>query len=413
MALVPDADSEYISEYDDIVNASDDQSGALTFGVDLQFLVASVDDEGPDPTHGESRPLLRTPEWDDEDIMMRGEVYDGVKNHIVDILNCEGELPIRYNGDGFYPPYNDYTPIYGVWRISCERSSIYEDETGPYPYLWHGREISSVIMSSDDPTYPTEIEKVCRTLRQARIHLDETTSLYVHVGPGKESFSLLTVKKFATLYWLTEEKILSLHHPCRQSNRDCFFLTRMSKLATETSEEHIANERFFDTDRPEHMHEFVPSQLPTLLEAQLRQIWACTKIEELELLMNKGPTVTGVYTGSVGFERLLPTGKNPRCNTKSFEWRQMAGCLDPNSIIQWARVCIAFTDFARTSSAEEFNRLLITILELGSSYTGFHLLKSLGLHTEAEFFKKKVDGYAENQELYPGQSAGNLFVPPL
>ncbi|KAI0594180.1 hypothetical protein F4775DRAFT_596561 [Biscogniauxia sp. FL1348] len=412
MASDLDPDSEYISKYDDIVNAPDDSQGALTFGIELEFLLASVEGNAFDPNPEESRPLLRTSKPDDGDIFSIIDIDNEVKEYLVNVLRHKGGLTAHSaKYDDFHLPH-DNVPIYDEWRITYDRSVMMHKGIGPDSYRWHGREISSVVLSSDDPKYPEKVEHVCRALRQARIHLNETTSVHVHVGRGEEPFSFLTIKKFATLYWLTEEKILSLQHPCRKSSRYCYLLTRLSNLAAETSEGQTVDESDLDPGGLEDMKEFVPPQLPTLLETQLRKIWGCMEIEDLAILMQGCPTLTAVPRGAVGFKRFLPAG-NSGGNTQTFEWRQMAGSLDPESIIKWVRVCIAFTDFARTSSAEEFSSLLSTILERENSYTGFDLLQSLGLHAEAEYFKKKVDGYAQNQDIYPGQGAGKLFLSPL
>ncbi|KAI1504789.1 hypothetical protein F5X99DRAFT_416473 [Biscogniauxia marginata] len=395
---------EYISKFDEIIEAKDDSQGCLTFGFELEFLLASVKGDAQDPDPDETRALLRISNPYDCD--------EEVENFIISILRQIDGLPVRSERDDDFHPPHDNVPIYDAWRITHDRSLKKTGRNSHDPYKWQGRELSSVVMSSDDLTYPKQIEDVCRALRQARIHLNETTSVHVHVGRGDEPFSLLTIKKFATLYWLTEEKLLALHHPCRQQSQYSYLLTQMSNLAVDTAADPDPYEWHLDVYGLDKMEKFVPSQLPQLLGVQLRKIWGCYDIEQLARLMRGAQTKTSIPRGAVGFKRFLPAGKSGG-NTQTFEWRQMAGCLDPEHIIQWVRVCVAFTDFARKSSAEEFNGTLGRILERGSSYTGFDLLGDLGLHAEAQYFKKRVDGYSRSQEIYEGQEAGNLFVRPL
>ncbi|KAI5922458.1 hypothetical protein F4810DRAFT_711572 [Camillea tinctor] len=411
METTPDEYYPRIPKYEEIIDVEDDSQGALTFGFELEFLLATLEGDQPDPDTDESRDPLRTVVLDSKDRNTFLNIKSQVDKHLINLLETEG-LPTRSEEEEKFHPSNNIIPIYNEWRISKDLSVFMKNSIGAESYRWHSREVSSIVMGSDNPGYPNQIEKVCRALRKGRLHLNDTASVHVHVGRGDESFSLLTIKKFATLYWLTEAPLMKLQHPCRQSNKWCFHLTQMSNLAAKTSGGSAAGYRALAFSSLGKMNEFVPYQLSEPLRTQFRWIWGCAKIEELAELMEGFPKMVQCPRGSVGFTRFLPADETGG-NTQTFEWRQMAASLDPDHILRWIRVCVAFTDFARGSTAEEFKGLLRTILERGSSYTGFDLLESLGLHAEAEYYKKKVEGYSNNPEVFAGQGAGKLFVPPL
>lgn len=119
--------------------------------------------------------------------------------------------------------------------------------------------------------------------------------------------------------------------------------------------------------------------------------------------------------GTIGYRRFLPAGKTGG-NTKTIEFRQMQGSLDPEHIINWVRVCIAIVDFARLSTPTSFKAVMTNIVRAGKAYTGLDLLRDLQLDAEADYFENKVAGYrsgtAAGRFYYEGQDR-SVFVRPL
>lgn len=91
----------------------------------------------------------------------------------------------------------------------------------------------------------------------------------------------------------------------------------------------------------------------------------------------------------------------------------MAGCLDPDPIIHWARVCIALVDFARLSDAAAFKNLVEKILKGGKAFTALDLLRELNLVEEERYFRQSVAGQKTSFGLYPGAESGKLFLDPM
>lgn len=129
-------------------------------------------------------------------------------------------------------------------------------------------------------------------------------------------------------------------------------------------------------------------------------------------MCNRDPYQTVFNRTSVSFSRFISCrGKG---NLHTFEFRQMAGCLDPGPIMHWARVCIALVDFARLSDAVAFRGLVEKILKgRGTTFTAFDLLRELGLVEEEKYFRQSVAGYKTMFGLYPGAEAGKLFLDPM
>ncbi|KAI0421561.1 hypothetical protein F5X98DRAFT_370691 [Xylaria grammica] len=396
-----------IPKIDDMIEARGDSAGTLTCGVELEFLVPSVNylARDPDPNIKNQR-LYKSRSRDLEDIKTE------VREQLLKTLRQLKDIPFRaMDDDDFHPPH-DNVVVYDSWRLG--RDSTVGRHAGRGlsrgPYDWTNCELTSSVMDSNE--YAAKIGDVCRVLKSVRIYLNESTAVHVHVGRGDEPFSLLTVKKFAVLYWLTEKAILELHHPSRHDNKYSFRLTKYSTLASGSWVALNDGARKLDNgDRT--MGDYIPeASLTTLRRAQLRRIWDCGSIEEVAKLMQGGCRKGLKYQaahkrGSVGFQRFLPAGKTGG-NIQTFEWRQMAGSVDAGHINQWVKFCIAFTDFCRLSNGPAFKRLVGEIIEKGEGLTGIELLEVLDVDTQ--IFKHMLEVWAQNRGFCEDNEGKELFV---
>lgn len=208
-----------ISKYDEIIESPNDSSGPLTFGIELEFLVPYLKKGIEDPDPQDKRPPITYRRRDD------------LPPQFLAALKASApEIPFRC-GVQEAGAENDGPPNYDEWRFLRD-SSVRFGRTSEI-YQWSGREITSVVMRADDPDFYTKsITSVCRAIRSTRVHLNASTSVHVHVGRGEESFSLVTMKKFASLIWLVDEMLLKLHHPSRHENRHCSLIKTSSILGT-------------------------------------------------------------------------------------------------------------------------------------------------------------------------------------
>ncbi|KAI0449869.1 hypothetical protein F5B21DRAFT_508717 [Xylaria acuta] len=400
----------YIPKIDEPIEAHDDSGGALTCGVEIEFLVPSIpyDAQDPDPDIKDQH-VYRSSR--DESILIMKDVREQLLETLQEQLE---EIPFRaMEDDDFYPPH-DNVVIYDTWRLGCDPTVSKHGGLGlaEGPYHWTDCELTSAVMGPDD--YAQEIEDVCRALKTIRIHLNKSTAVHVHVGCGDEAFSLLTLKKFTTLFWLTERAILELHHPSRHNNKYSFRLNKCSMLANKSQATLEAEERRSLNGVLNTIEEYVPEVgLSRLRHAQLRRIWACSSMEEVAGLMqgarDKVPQSRAASKrGSVGFQRFLPAGKTGG-NIQTFEWRQMSGSVDANHIIQWVKACIAFTDFCRLSDKATFKRLVENVIERGKKCTGIELLEALDVDTQ--IFKGMLEVWSRDPSFCEDNRGRKLFVP--
>ncbi|GAW26238.1 hypothetical protein SAMD00023353_2500790 [Rosellinia necatrix] len=303
--------------------------------------------------------------------------------------------------------------MYDCWRLCPDFSVCMDRRHGTFdgPYQWTRCELTSPILNEDN--YDTEINTVCSDLKNARIHINKNSAVHVHVGLRGASFSLLTIKKFATFYWLTEDAFLKLHHPCRHWNKYCFRLTIYSSLATKTLEQLREEEECLDPKGLLLMGNWIPTEeLTELQRARFRRIWGSTRIEEIGYLMGAARRVPvhQAYDrrGSVGFLRFLPRGQFG-ANINTFEWRQMSSTLDAEHIIQWAEACIFFTDFCRTASEVVFKSHIAKVIEKCGDYSGIELIRDL--HANTDILEKKLESWKQDASFCEDKSGAALFVP--
>lgn len=243
-----------ISKYKEIIESPHDNSGPLTFGIELEFVLAYLD-LGPDPDPQDQRPPLR---------VFRGSsggYSNNVSREIVRALKAASDLPFRREADDEYEA--EYLVRYNQWRLVTDFSVYHQDPLTLDGYNWVGKEITSVVMRSDEPqAYTQKITDVCRAIRQMRVTLNKTTSVHVHVGRGEESFSLLTMKKLGTLIFLTDKMLLGLHHPARQTSTWCSEFLEGSNLQKKTDQAKLTGENPLSEAQAEEMDEFVPQTHP-------------------------------------------------------------------------------------------------------------------------------------------------------
>ena len=117
--------------------------------------------------------------------------------------------------------------------------------------------------------------------------------------------------------------------------------------------------------------------------------------------------------GILGFRRFMPQGKTGG-NTNTFEFRHMAGSLDPDSILHWADVCIGIVDFSRSTDASTFRDQISKFLHPPPVYGGAEVLEDIGLAKEAKFLRSKALSYQKDDfKLYKDGNKDTFFVPPM
>ncbi|KAM0330079.1 hypothetical protein ACHAQA_004250 [Verticillium albo-atrum] len=216
----------------DRLQASDQQpsttSSRISFGVELEFVVAWVYEDEADPDEGiasELAPLLRIPK----------ESYDTrgfVKKKVSETLAKAG-LPCRPSATDVYHPDSiqkrqalcdefDYT----AFQLKTDASI--KEFRGMDGYHVEGLELVSPAMFNRANSFDLIRLAVCTLTSQFRCRVNQSCGFHVHVGVGRRKrIDPRTLRHFGALVWAASPILSQLHAPDRavqgwsESIREC------------------------------------------------------------------------------------------------------------------------------------------------------------------------------------------------
>ncbi|CAJ2513213.1 Uu.00g013320.m01.CDS01 [Anthostomella pinea] len=261
------------------------------------------------------------------------------------------------------------------YRLPAEYISDYladqQDIELPNLYKWFSAEIRSPILDYDHvKTFPS-ITEVCAALQDTlRIHKPMSavgSGLHIHIGQ-EAGWSLLTLKRFVTLWLLLEASFEHLHRIDRSqpaTNTYCRPLRIYSYLAQSMEEENIdAYAQYQSTpnsqgyrERKDVFSRHVPERSVVADIFNLLQcVWHYENISHLVDAM--GMSEVGDKGGSscVRF-RLNGDETTDRASaswTQTIEFGLMQGTLDANHIQRWMRICHRLVVFSRDTTPAAF-----------------------------------------------------------
>ena len=311
----------------------------LTFGVELEFIVRyNIADYEPSCAGGAGVfwPL-------DQKIVPLKKHVAVLRAHIITILQEAGFA----TNDVLVEKTN-----YQKWTVDTDGSIKWDDLRTVAGFAYYGIEVKSPAFCYSDWAL-TQIQRVVLLIRsEFQVFVNESCALHMHVGNRAAGFPLQTLKNFCMLITIFDRQIEMLHPLHRlQSN---FAL------------------------RPARQFEGMA------LEEKVRRINA---IESLEGLVNCYHLQEwGGLEGYMGYNFLNLT--NPVTvwrPTKTIEFRQHEGTLDPVEIIRWAQLATSLLKCDHDAGDQGFGQL---VHENGNdgSYTVVELLCDLNLYGLARYY---------------------------
>ncbi|OTA59314.1 hypothetical protein K449DRAFT_448406 [Hypoxylon sp. EC38] len=288
-------------------------------------------------------------------------------------------------------------------------------------YRWFSGELRTPILDYNHPqTYPN-IQRACAAIRNVyRIHKPMAavgTGLHVHFGQ-EGGWTLLHLKKFATL-WMLFEQSLEILHRVDRSNYNFYArpLRKDSPIAmaissTQRDTTHLSNLRnrdpwmadYYMQRMGEHVPTtLVPSLFPQNLKDIIREIWLYDSITHLCAGICNGEDYGQVRFRCQG--AYITDNINP-FYTQTLEVRLMQGTFDADHIWRWITICYHLLMYARDTSPNEFYNGLLAMLNL--TQPPFEVLK---IPDEImDWFEKRLDeqtGYF----VYPDKDRVNWAQP--
>ncbi|KAI1145295.1 hypothetical protein F4825DRAFT_474274, partial [Nemania diffusa] len=241
----------------------------------------------------------------------------------------------------------------------------------PRSYQWFSAEIRSSVLDYDNPnTHPT-LRRVCSAIRNTmRVHkpMDMIEcGLHVHIGQ-QAGWTLLHLKKFATLWHLIEPSMYKLHRKIRQQSTWCAPMAEESGLArhvflrdatcatyaaTTTGPTKAAYER--------QMMAYVPHIDRPQLNEFFANIWQFSTIIDLNQAMRSGSVPETCIRWRISGEKL--SARSSTGKTQTLEFRLMQGTFDADHVWKWASMLERLVVFSRDSTAAVFKAAIQDLLE--------------------------------------------------
>ncbi|KAI3332622.1 hypothetical protein F4824DRAFT_504053 [Ustulina deusta] len=282
----------------------------------------------------------------------------------------------------------------------------------PDLYKWFGAEVISSVLDYDNPQTLRALRTVAKALRsELRIHKPMgkiETGVHVHIGQ-QAGWTLLHLKKFATLWHFIEPSMYTLHRRDRGYSSWCLPMTDGCVLARLVYGRQHSFARYgaLTTGPKRSAYEMQMMQyLPDLggrkrLREFLYHVWQYETLDDLKQGMGTTVFGTSCIRWRISGDKL---SDNPDPdNIQTLEFRMMQGTLDADHIWKWASILERLVVFARDATDVVFRETMAGILEKT-------LPDSLGLNRyDLEWFRTRRTN--EDCFAYPDNDAVDWSDP--
>lgn len=331
----------------------------LTFGVELEFAVATThpNNTDPHPTHPGRIYFIDPQRRLTPDSEQRARVHEA----IYVALRAAG-LPLDL------VPNCDYK----TWFVTDDLTIHPPHRNAPcndLTYRWQSAEVISPALYFC-PESLTQIRVACATIStQFRVAASRTTGLHVHVGDGANGFRPNTLRNLIALLWGFEPQLQTLHPPHRHTETWC------TPLRTDTN--------------------YACSHPKWTMQSLLEDLFS-SKFDTVKTLVREFDVNCGDRC-AVEFCNL----NDPMVVVKqTIEFRAHAGTLDGDEVVVWVKTVVGIVQWARDADLSCLMSLMAHA-EAGNDEFGVtSLLEMLGLREEAEFYRSRLHPLNVEKEDY-------------
>ncbi|RYP80195.1 hypothetical protein DL770_006326 [Monosporascus sp. CRB-9-2] len=263
------------------------------------------------------------------------------------------------------------TRTVGVRHYEMPPGYVLDDRDFPVPpddYRWWGAEVITPVYDTENRACAENIQSAVQQLREEfRIHKPMSavrSGVHVHWG-HQDGWTLLQLKRFASLWVVIEESLFGLHRSDRSNFKYCRSLREHSRLAYALSPDNPTHRARYRDFLPQggsavgrRYDRYMASRIPLdslgsmdgRLLGLVQNIWRYPNINTLATAMSPGSFAdeAAVRWNVTGEKR----SDDPSMVSKqTLEFRMMQGTLDFEHIMHWMQVChrvILFDNIFRT-----------------------------------------------------------------
>ncbi|KAI5920618.1 hypothetical protein F4810DRAFT_713308 [Camillea tinctor] len=250
-------------------------------------------------------------------------------------------------------------------------------------YIYFGAEVVSPVLPANVEATYDAIRRACAALRDTlRIHkpMQVSTGFHVHLGHLR-GWNLLQLKRFATLWFLTEDFILHLHRVDRGTdNKWCARIGEGTQLWAALNSNNRRTWTNCSDVLPRVADGPIKDQFRASFEANvpiahldapqinfLWHLWQLSSITRLAQALTGYEREEDRFCIRTGLRwRLFGRKNTPAAvadrGTQTVEVRIMQGTLDADHINNWIAILVHVVAAVRNWSADDFQRLLAGVL---------------------------------------------------
>jgi hypothetical protein len=231
---------------------------SLTFGVELEFCLATLPEGAKDPEPFDSRQVSNISDANAVNNLTQNQQLhpanlnylkqrlknDIVQRHLAETLISAG-FPAIIDADvrrqaAEVAQGSAEVPQYRSWQVTIDSSIRVpgEDNTpGVAAHEWYKMEVISPVLDYS-PQAIRRIKKVCKLIhRKYRTLTNDWCGLHVHVGQGPSIFPDYAIRNLAALIWTFEDRLDMLHPLHRINDGACTSLYNTAPLAGQLDSE--------------------------------------------------------------------------------------------------------------------------------------------------------------------------------
>lgn len=354
---------------------------ALTFGIELEFLLPALDPGVPDPCPHDPRraaDLLSTPipNFAAVSALRNEKRFDALGPVAQALSNALNAAHIRafpffaLTGSSLAGPPRDPA---GAWEVKYDTSLTAPPMPASDPrraYRWFGMEVASPAFFAVEEAFAA-VAAVCAVLSgEFRAEVNASCGLHVHVGRRGAGLPLAQTRNLMAVLWALEPQIHGLH-PARRTRGEAYFCKPLRRR------------RWVGRGRPE--------------------LDDCGAVARIYGEATEGTLVRWLNTGAFHAYKLENLVHAGFVSTKrTVEFRQHEGTLEGGRVVAWARFVVRVVEWAGWVDADRITEFLVRELERqrrGEEGVGLlEFVRMLGLHEVVAVFDEVLKERAK--EVY-------------
>lgn len=272
-----------------------------------------------------------------------------------------------------------------TWAIVTDSSVCFDEEKRKekdHNVYYCGIEMRTPVLKFC-PEALKEINTVLTALRkQFDVLVNRSCGLHVHVGREREGISHVPLQQLMSTIWVFENQISELLHKSRHFYyKHCALLHMRSNIG---------------------IRKFQGNILDIMLGTSN---------------VNDVIDIFGGYENGVGVAYNILDLRQPFLNPvkRTIEFRQHEGCLDPETVLNWASFLVELVAWAHRIERQDFKIFLSKYINLKEGYSVSELFKELGLpESVLAFWRYKVAKLreAEEKEENEVEAYEDDLIPP-